>query len=644
MKSIASALRFLSGIMRTCGRRAPALGLVPLVMLLVAEPAAADKRVALVVGNSAYQHVSRLDSPAQDARLMADVLLGAGFTLVGGAALTDLDKVKFDSAVQNFAGQMAGADVALFYYAGHGLNVRGSNHLVPVNANPTEEADIGGQMVDVAPVLRQMEASGTTLNVVLLDACRNNPFAGRGLVATGGGLAPMRAPENTLIAYAAQPGSVAQDGAGGDSPYAKALAQSLRRPGLGILEVFDDVGLAVKRSTGGAQQPWVSFSPIDGSFAFIAAPAQTPPNAPRSASDEAAQAWAATKDTTNRSVLEAFIQRYGTSFYATLARARLDELRARVTKPPPVAVVWPPVAALPKQTGGDHAGQRAVLYDEDPAEPKGRQYVGMVLWRTEQIEGLAGQPGNLAVRADVEIPDRKFKMTMSFRLNTDPALPASHTAQMTFVVPPDSAGGGVQNLPGMLMKSNEQARGTPLAGLAVKIVDDVFLVGLSNVQADRARNLQLLKERSWIDIPLVYKNQRRAILAIEKGPPGDRAFSDAFAAWGQSSVADQTNKPSAEGSNPIPDARMAEPPAIADVKPADTAGASVPDDDVSAKGTAVYPTAISPNYSSEEGGRARLHTCVDQFNANKATHSNGGLRWIERGGGYYVECNRRLKG
>jgi hypothetical protein len=89
---------------------------------------------------------------------------------------------------------------------------------------------------------------------------------------------------------------------------------------------------------------------------------------------------------------------------------------------------------------------------------------------------------------------------------------------------------------------------------------------------------------------------------------------------------------------------MAEPPAIADVKPADTAGPSVPDDDVSAKGTAVYPTAISPNYSSEEGGRARLHTCVDQFNANKATHSNGGLRWIERGGGYYVECNRRLKG
>jgi hypothetical protein len=104
---------------------------------------------------------------------------------------------------------------------------------------------------------------------------------------------------------------------------------------------------------------------------------------------------------------------------------------------------------------------------------------------------------------------------------------------MSFFVPPDFVGGGVQILPGMLMKSNEQARGTPLAGLAVKIVDGVFLVGLSNVQADRARNLQLLKERSWFDVPLVYATQRRAILAIEKGVSGEQAFSEAFSAWGE---------------------------------------------------------------------------------------------------------------
>ncbi|MEH2479103.1 hypothetical protein V1282_002460 [Nitrobacteraceae bacterium AZCC 2146] len=177
--------------------------------------------------------------------------------------------------------------------------------------------------------------------------------------------------------------------------------------------------------------------------------------------------------------------------------------------------------------------QRVVLYDEDPAEPKGRQYVGTVVWRTEAIKASGGKPADIAVRADIEIPERKFKMTMSFRRNTDTSLPASHTAELTFVLPPDFAGGGVANVPGVLMKSNEQARGTPLAGLAVKVTDGFFLVGLSNVESDRVRNLQLLKERSWFDIPLVYTNQRRAIIAIEKGSPGERAFNDAFATWGE---------------------------------------------------------------------------------------------------------------
>jgi hypothetical protein len=177
--------------------------------------------------------------------------------------------------------------------------------------------------------------------------------------------------------------------------------------------------------------------------------------------------------------------------------------------------------------------QRVVLYDEDPSDPKGKQYVGTVVWRTEPIKASANQKADIAVRADIEIPDRKFKMTMSFRRNTDASLPASHTAELTFILPPDFSGGGVSNVPGILMKSNEQARGTPLAGLAVKVTDGFFLVGLSNVDADRSRNLQLLKERSWFDVPLVYTNQRRAIIAIEKGAPGERAFNDAFAAWGE---------------------------------------------------------------------------------------------------------------
>src|SRR5262249_23882866 len=121
-------------------------------------------------------------------------------------------------------------DVGLFYYAGHGVQVRGSNYLVPINANPTREADVDFQMLDAALVLRQMESAGTRLNLVILDACRNHPFGGPGLRASGGGLAQMQAPEGTLISYATQPGNVAQDGADGDSPYTKALARCYRQP------------------------------------------------------------------------------------------------------------------------------------------------------------------------------------------------------------------------------------------------------------------------------------------------------------------------------------------------------------------------------------------------------------------------------
>ena len=177
--------------------------------------------------------------------------------------------------------------------------------------------------------------------------------------------------------------------------------------------------------------------------------------------------------------------------------------------------------------------QRVVLYDEDPSDPKGKQYVGSVIWRTEPVKASGSQKPDISVRADIDIPDRKFKMTMSFRRNTDSSLPASHTAELTFILPPDFSGGGVGNVPGILMKSNEQARGTPLSALAVKVTDGFFLVGLSNVDSERQRNLQLLKERSWFDVPLVYTNQRRAIIAIEKGAPGERAFNEAFAAWGE---------------------------------------------------------------------------------------------------------------
>ena len=244
--------------------------------LLSTGPAAAEKRIALVIGNSTYQNVTPLDNPSKDAELMADTLDGLGFTLIGGRAQLNLDKTAIDNAVQNFGRQVQGADVALFYYAGHGVQVSGSNYLVPVNANPTREADVDFQMVDINLVLRQMQGSGTRLNLVILDACRNNPFGARSLRSSDGGLAQMRAPEGTLISYATQPGSVAQDGSDGHSPYTKALATTIRQAGLDIFQTFNQVGLAVKRQTGGSQQPWVSSSPIDGSFYFVA-PAATAP-------------------------------------------------------------------------------------------------------------------------------------------------------------------------------------------------------------------------------------------------------------------------------------------------------------------------------------------------------------------------------
>jgi hypothetical protein len=248
-----------------------------LLLLALPTPALAEKRVALVIGNSAYQNVTRLDNPRNDATLMAETLAGLGFTLIGGRAQLDLDKPAMDTAVQNFGRQVQGADVALFYYAGHGVQVSGANYLVPVSANPTREADVDFQMVDVNLVLKQMQGAGTRLNMVILDACRNNPFGARSLRASDGGLAQMRAPEGTLISYATQPGNVAQDGTDGHSPYTKALASTIKQSGLDIFQTFNHVGLAVKRETGGSQQPWVSSSPIDGTFYFVAPSAAASP-------------------------------------------------------------------------------------------------------------------------------------------------------------------------------------------------------------------------------------------------------------------------------------------------------------------------------------------------------------------------------
>jgi hypothetical protein len=248
---------------------------------------------------------------------------------------------------------------------------------------------------------------------------------------------------------------------------------------------------------------------------------------------EAAEAWDAVKDTTNPALLEAFIKRYRTTFFAELAKARLDELKAAAAKPRPVRTIptgHPQSLASPMPADG--VLERAVLYEEDPTTPKGRQYAGSVIWHTESAKA-DGKPDELAARADVYIPSRGLRMTMLLKRNLDPSLPAGHVVNLTVAVPAGFDNGEVVNVPGMLMKPNEQARGTPLAGLAVKVTSGFFLVGLSSVAADLQRNVKLLLEKEWIDIPLVYANQRRAILAIDKGESGDQVFKTVFTAWGQ---------------------------------------------------------------------------------------------------------------
>jgi len=242
--------------------------------------AQAEKRVALVIGNSAYRSVPALPNPVADAKLMSGTLTSLGFFVVGGGAQLDLDKPGFDAALQEFGKELIGADVALFYYAGHGVETHGLNLLVPVDVHPTDEGDVFAQTIGLAGILDQMEKSGARINLLLLDACRDNPFRGQGVRSATGGLAQMQAPPGTLISFATQPRSVSLDGDDGHSPYTSALAATMQHPGFGLFRTFNEVGLTVEKATHGAQLPWVSSSPISGSFYFAGKPASPALDAP----------------------------------------------------------------------------------------------------------------------------------------------------------------------------------------------------------------------------------------------------------------------------------------------------------------------------------------------------------------------------
>ena len=208
---------------------------------------------------------------------------------------------------------------------------------------------------------------------------------------------------------------------------------------------------------------------------------------------------------------------------------------------------WPACAEGGKsgptaQILADAAGQRAILYEEDPNDPNGRRFSGSATWRTKIVP--VGRPNEAparetAVEAVIAIPERGLSLTLTLRRNTDASLPAAHTIELRFKLS-DAAPARIGNVPGVLMKTGETARGVPLAATSVKVTNGFFLIGLSALPADRSRNRHLLAESGWIDVPIVYDNGRRAILAFEKGEPGEAAVKAAFAAWERTTTEDET--------------------------------------------------------------------------------------------------------
>ena len=211
-------------------------------------------------------------------------------------------------------------------------------------------------------------------------------------------------------------------------------------------------------------------------------------------------------------MLEEFVRRYGDSPYAALARARMQELRKSPTTalaPPSSGSDTSAVPTNPNTAATAAVAQRVALYEEDPADQYGKRFVGSAIWRPEMVPTGPRSPPDLAVRADIEIPERRITLTLLIRRDLNQVQQTtSHTIEITFNLPADFPFGGIQNVPGVLMKQAEQTRGSPLGGAAAKVSSGYFLIGLSAVKTDMQRNMDLLKERSWLDIPIVYNNGR----------------------------------------------------------------------------------------------------------------------------------------
>ena len=283
-----------------------------------------SQRVALVIGNAAYKDAP-LTNPVNDARAIALALQESGFSVI---ARENIDQRGMLAVLREFGDRLRAGGTGLFYYAGHGMQIKGRNYLIPVGANIDREDEVAYSAVDAQAVLDKMEAAGNVANIMILDACRNNPFT-RSMRSGQAGLAQMDAPVGTLLAYATSPGAVASDGNGANGLYTQHLLTAIRQPGNKVEDVFKQVRANVRRDSQGKQVPWESTS-LEGDFYFKGGPATVAPVDPAQLAEAAL--WNAVKESTQPLELRVYLNRYPGGKFADVALARLDQLQLAATE------------------------------------------------------------------------------------------------------------------------------------------------------------------------------------------------------------------------------------------------------------------------------------------------------------------------
>ena len=301
-------------------------------LLLVCEPAWAEKRVALVLGNAAYQNVAKLPNPVNDGAVIAATLKNAGFDIVDSRQ--DLSAAETRRTLRDFADRARDADIAVVYYAGHGIEVDGANYLIPVDAKLERDTDVYDEALSLDRVLLAIEPA-KKLRLVILDACRDNPFSKnmKRTVATraiGQGLAKIEPNSpNMLIAYSAKAGSTAADGDGKNSPFTVALSKHLTTPGLDVRRAFGFVRDDVLKTTSNRQEPFVYGSLGGEDVPLVPAPAKAAPTAPAASPQaEARRDYELALQIGNKDALNAFLAQYPEGFYASLAKIQLTKFAA----------------------------------------------------------------------------------------------------------------------------------------------------------------------------------------------------------------------------------------------------------------------------------------------------------------------------